>query len=275
MKWYQNLVPISLRPDSTRPRKIKTDGDNTALKATIHLSAILSYYIDDAELDAVNPCLNWPKEKWAERSLPKGRGQFKKAEPEFMSKLGTAILNVGTEYSQMLGDCILIVLMTGARRSEIELAEKSWFNFTTSYSRINLPPGFAKNDKKDKKGQTIYIGPFCKMLISPYVTNCKKKNELIFKTPNNGKHGISTRRAMNFIRKKSGDPTLTVHDLRHLFSSACIDCDIEGEVRETLLRHNVIQTNRLRYGGSSEKTLQDAVNKVEQHLRDLLASTIS
>lgn len=268
MKWKQELVLISKREDSGIERNITTNGNSTAKHAVSYLSAILSFHIETDELDAVNPCFRWSKKENSKRPVPKDRKI--RAETEFMKKLGNALAEVAGKFKEPVHSVLLVELLTGARRDEIESMTKSWIDINPSYSRINLPPGFAKNDKKDKKGKEIYLGTLSKEIIQDYASRCRSKNELVFKPVKGGKGKISTRRAMTIIKERVGKPNFTVHDLRHLFSSACIDCKIEGEVRETLLGHNVVQSNKLAYGGSSVKTLQESVQIVEDHLSTMV-----
>lgn len=265
MKWWEDLVPVSLRPESTgsTKRKIKTDGNSNAMNALRTLSTILTFYIEEHSLDATNPCIKWSRTEREKRPLPEREIT---ADPELLELLGKAYKGLSEKFHISVQHALLVNLLTGARRNELEALECGWVKLTTRYARIELPPGFGKTDKKKRKGKKIYLGKLCRQIIEDYVSKCKSVDERVFKPVKGGSGKISLRRAWESIRKAIGKPDYHIHDQRHLFSSACIDLDVKTEVKEILLGHTVAKTIELRYGGAGVVTLQDVVNRVEEYI---------
>ena len=147
---------------------------------------------------------------------------------------------------------IKMMILTGARKSEVLNATFEQFDLTNNY--WNKPC----NTTKQRKTHTIPIG----IKVIHIVEQLKKmsKNNFLFSNYK-GKPMIDIKRKWHVIRNQIKMPHLRLHDLRHSFASFMVNKGVPIRHISELLGHTNIQTT-LRYAHVFDESLKKAVNLI-------------
>jgi len=153
----------------------------------------------------------------------------------------------------LLEPIILMLLLTGARKSEVLKAK--WHNFDFERRTWQIPG----TDTKTGKTRTIPLSDSALEVLDKikYVDGCP----YVFPNPETQKPFTSIFRSWDTARKKAGLGEVRIHDLRHSFSSFLINSGRSIYEVSELLGHTQIKTT-MRYAHLANQTLLDAVNSV-------------
>jgi len=247
--------------DSIKPateRNSHHSGNTTANRAKQYLSGVLTWYIGLKDLLIRNVCQDWPKifASREEETRIEGLGK------QILAKLGDAFRQESPKSYSGACDSILLDLLTGGRRGELEAALCGYVYLSDSIAIIEFPRGKAKYDTRLIQGRSIYLGELGKSIIEKHIKG-KSPADKIF-TPKKGGNGkVSTTRTWRKIRAAAGRPDLRLHGLRHIWSSAAKSIKIHPDIREFLLGHTA---GNVVYGEFDENVLAAEINKIEKRI---------
>lgn len=157
----------------------------------------------------------------------------------------------------VLIDIIRFLLMTGARKMEVQRAE--WQHIDRRHNLWLIP-----NTKAGVARQVPLSDLALELLAAmPSATS----SPYIFPNPKTGKPFVSVFYAWNTVRKAAGLPDLRMHDLRHSFASMLVNEGRSLYVVQKLLGHAHIKTTE-RYAHLSNEALSTAVNATSRYFND-------
>lgn len=154
-----------------------------------------------------------------------------------------------TSRSPQLKHIVAMLLLTGARLSEVLNARREDFDFDTKMWKIEV----------NKSGKTRYVplsdGAIRLLDSMPSVAECPYP----FANPKTGKPYTSIFYAWDIVRQRAGLSDLRIHDLRHSFASFLINRGRSIYEVQKILGHTQIRTTQ-RYAHLSQETLLEAAN---------------
>ena len=150
-----------------------------------------------------------------------------------------------------------LLLLTGARVSEIRDAKWEWVNFEKKH--IRLP------DSKTGR-RNIQLSPLALETLSniPHIEG----NPYIICGKSAGKPLVNARKPWLRIRKKAEIDDVTLHDLRHSYAAASVRAEIPMYYIQKLLGHKQLRTTE-RYAHLAENPIQEAADLVGKQLEKL------
>lgn len=165
------------------------------------------------------------------------------------------------DHDQLATDAILLLLLTGARRSEITQAK--WENLDLRRRTLLVP-----RSKSGKPRKIILNGHAVSLFRSIQRTG---GNPFVFPLPSTGRPPTTLFRQWHRIRCKAGLPDLRLHDLRHSFASFLVNKGVSLYVVQGLLGHTQIRTTQ-RYAHLDQQTLLSAAEVVSGYLQEAPSS---
>lgn len=147
-----------------------------------------------------------------------------------------------------------LLLLTGARLSEIRDARWEWVNL--DMGTLQLP-----DSKTGKK--TIYLSPVAIEVLKaiPRVDG----NPYIIVGAKEGCPLVCAKNPWQRIRNKAGIPNVRIHDLRHTFASICVGQGFTIQMVAKLLGHSQIRTSE-RYAHLADNPIKAAVDSIGKHI---------
>jgi integrase len=157
--------------------------------------------------------------------------------------------------NKVAANTILLLLLTGARRNEINRAKWDYLNWE---SRTLLVP-------VSKTGRPRMIA-LCQSAIS-LLEGLRRsaQSEYIFPSPITGRPSPSLHFPWRRIKRRAGLPGLRLHDLRHSFASFLVNGGVSLYVVQQLLGHVNYRTTQ-RYAHLMPEALAKAVASLDEHL---------
>lgn len=157
--------------------------------------------------------------------------------------------------SQDFADVIRLLLLTGARKSEIERLEWGWIDWERKL--VRLP------DSKTG-GRSLHLSqPAYELLVRR--RPLYQTEQYVFPSSLDKGHYRSTGVEWQRFRKSIGLPSVRLHDLRHTFASLAANNGVPLNVVGGLLGHTQVATTK-RYAHLYDDTLQEAVNNVSRQI---------
>ncbi len=150
--------------------------------------------------------------------------------------------------SQVVPDIIELLILTGARKSEV--VNLPWQELDLKQGLWTIPP--ERNKAKTRK--TIPLSQGALRILEKRKHN---GSEYVFPNPKTGgpiKHFHNT---WDRVRKNAGIPDVRIHDLRHNFASLLVNSGRSLYEVQKLLGHSNISTTQ-RYAHLTQDTLRDA-----------------
>jgi integrase len=190
-----------------------------------------------------NPCANIGRLK------TRARDQFLTVAD--IARLGVALKAHEDCWPQ---DCALIrlLLLTGARKAEIETLEWDWLDGAVAH----LP--------RSKTGpKTLFLGAQAQTALASLPR--AKAVPFVFPSADGSKAARVKPYLWNCVRKAAGLQQFTLHDLRHSFASHAAMNGVTMPVMSRLLGHALLESTE-RYAHLDTRSVRDAATRVSGHL---------
>jgi integrase len=190
-----------------------------------------------------NPCANIGRLK------TRARDQFLSVAD--IARLGVTLKAHEQRWPQ---DCALIrlLLLTGARKAEIETLEWDWLDGAVAH----LP--------RSKTGpKTLFLGAQAQTALESLPR--AKAVPFVFPSADGSKAARVKPYVWNSLRKAAGLQQFTLHDLRHSFASHAAMNGVTMPVMSRLLGHALLESTE-RYAHLDTRSVRDAATRVSGHL---------
>jgi integrase len=189
-----------------------------------------------------NPC------KGVERNHEEGCERF------FSQSELAAISDALAGYQGVAGDCIRLIMLTGARPNEAMKAE--WSEFDSQPGYWVKPSAHTKQRKKHE----LPLGPAAIELIDRL--RKKRKGKWLFPGDKPGTHMVALWWVWHHVRDRAGlDKSARIYDLRHTFASVGAGGGLSLPIIGRLLGHTQSKTTQ-RYAHLSDDPLREAATKI-------------
>jgi integrase len=152
--------------------------------------------------------------------------------------------------NEMLQYIIPMLILTGARKSEVINAQWSEFDLNHKQWRISVT----------KAGKPRYV-PLSENVLKMLASMPRDDNPWVFANPKTHKPYVSIFDSWNTARKRAGLSDVRIHDLRHSFASFLVNAGRSLYEVQRILGHSQIRTTQ-RYAHLSQDTLINAANVV-------------
>lgn len=174
--------------------------------------------------------------------------------PEELKRLLNALEHC---QSPVVPDIIRMLILTGARRSEV--SHLPWSELDLEEGLWTLPA--ARN--KSKRQKVLPLSDAAVILLKARQGN---SSSYVFPNPKTGKPLVSVHETWNKIRINARLPDLRIHDLRHSFASFLVNAGHSLYEVQRLLGHTDVSTTQ-RYAHLEKSTLKKATQSIEKLLK--------
>jgi len=188
-----------------RGRSIVKGGEGAARSAVLSLSSCYSWAIDQGIVDE-NPCLSVKKSK------PRKMERFLSQEEATRLFATLHELQVCGQIDGGFADMIRLLLLTGARKSEIQ--ELQWREIDFERQLIRLSRERSKTGEK-----TIPLNDEALRILKDRLRRRKISNIHAFPSRRSAGPAQGLQKAWNFARTRADLSDVRLHDLRHSFAS--------------------------------------------------------
>jgi len=228
--------------------------------------AVISHIFNTAEKWALmprggNPCrgINRFQEKRRERLL----------NDEELTRLGDVLRTSATEStprkaSVSAGEdwravcCIWMLLLTGARLSEILAMEWSWIQWDRGIARLPDSKTGTKNLPLPEAALSILHAVRHRLSSEP-------PSKYVLPGDRRGRHFIGIQKAWQRTRERAGIPDVRLHDLRHCYASTAVAAGESLYIVGTIMGHQHATTTQ-RYAHLASGPIRDAANRNAERL---------
>jgi integrase len=159
--------------------------------------------------------------------------------------------------NKVVGDIVLFLLSTGARKDEVLNAMHSQFD--RGNCRWEIPAGVSKS----KKRRTVHLNDIALGILDRLKAN--GKSEYLFVSSRTGQRMKSISKVWGRIRREAGIPDCRLHDLRHSYASylANAGCN-EFQIQQALGHASTVTTRR--YVHMSQESMQKAAGAASDRI---------
>jgi integrase len=161
------------------------------------------------------------------------------------------IVSIYKKSDQIAARAVLLLLVTGARRSEVTQAK--WEHVDMQRRTLLVPIA------KSGKPRTIALNGAAIELLQSMTP--EPGSEYIFRSPSTGRPYTKLWHQWHRIRRRAGLPDLRLHDLRHSFARFLVNRGVSLYVVQGLLGHTQPRMTQ-RYAHLAPQTLVDAAEVV-------------
>lgn len=217
------------------------NGKPTANRALTVLKAMFNSAIDWDLWDGTNPSSRIKKFK----EKPRTRA----VTPDELKKIYSALR---CEPNKDLRDFIMVLLLTGARKGNVE---------TMTWEDINLDSGiWVIPDTKNGESQRVKLAPSIRSILRSRCTDNDEPSGYVFPGVGKTGHIVEPKKAWIRVLEKSKIRDLRMHDLRHAFGSSLAATGANQFVIRDALGHKDISSSS-RYVQNSDDVIMASIEK--------------
>ena len=247
------MTAKSEKSEKKRGRITVTGGEGTARRTRTTAAAMFAWGIEHGYVKA-NP---FTSVKLAAAPV-RERFLSRKAAADLLDAL--TAMEDGEDMSRAVGDAIRLLLLTGARKTEI--AGLRWSEVEVDRKRLLLPPERTKAGGKTGE-RHITLSPPALEILTRRRPKDAKPDGYVFPAGRGDGHIVAIRRPFLKACEKAGLSGYRVHDLRHSFASFLVADGASLFLVGKLLGHASTRTAE-RYAHLSGDPLQDAAAAIGQ-----------
>jgi integrase len=239
-----------------RGRIVVTGGDGIGRRTRVTAAAMYAWGLEHGRIKGANPFAS------VKLSAPPVRERFlSRAEAGCLLDALSA-LETDKAISTTFGDAIRLLMLTGARKTEI--LGLRWSELDMGRSLLTLPPERTKAGGKTGE-RRITLSPPALQILSARRPNDAEPEDFVFPAFRGDGHIVGVRRVFAKACATAKLTGLRVHDLRHSFASFAIADGASLFLVGKLLGHASARTTE-RYAHLSGDPLQDAAAAVGRRL---------
>ncbi len=246
---------VDERGDKLRGRAIVRGGAGVALRTRMTTAAMFSWGIEHGLVKS-NPFSS------LKMSTPPQRERFLSREEAGRLLDALDSLEADGGINPAFGDAIRLLLLTGARKTEI-LGLK-WREVNVDRKTLLLPPERTKAGGQNGE-RRIMLSPPALAIIERRRSATSLPEGFVFPALRGDGHIIGVRRGFARACERAGLENVRIHDLRHSFASFAIADGASLFLVSKLLGHANARTSE-RYAHLSGDPLQDAVAAIGERL---------
>lgn len=246
---------VDERSEKKRGRAIVKGGPGIARRTLMTAAAMFAWGIEH-ELVSSNP--------FAAVKLPAAPVRERFLSREEASRLLEALeaLEATKTINPAFGDAIRLLLLTGARKTEI--LGLMWGEVDTERRLLRLPPERTKAGGKNGERRIVLSPPALEILAARRPEGATSK-DYVFPALRGGGHIVGVRRVFAKACEQAGLEGVRLHDLRHSFASFAVADGASLFLVSKLLGHANARTSE-RYAHLSGDPLQEAVAAIGNRL---------
>jgi len=239
-----------------RGRVLVSGGAGVARRTRTTAAAMYAWGLEHGRIKGANPFAS------VKLTTPPARERFlSRAEAGKLLDAITALESDKT-ISTTFGDALRLLLLTGARKTEI--LGLRWSEVDMGRSTLTLPPERTKAGGKTGE-RRITLSPPALQILSARRPDNAEPDDFVFPSMRGEGHIIGLRRVFAKACAAAGLAGVRVHDLRHSFASFAIADGVSLFLVGKLLGHANTRTTE-RYAHLSNDPLQDAAAAIGRRL---------
>jgi integrase len=231
-------------------------GDGVARRTKLTAAAMFAWGLEHGRIKGENPFAR------VKLTTPPVRERFLSQSEAARLFEALSDLETGQAISSAFADAIRILLLTGARKTEI-LGLK-WAEVDLERRLILLPPERTKSGGKTG-ARRITLSAAAIDILNERKAEAPKSADYVFPAESKAGHAIALRRPFNKACALAGLNGVRIHDLRHSFASFALADGVSLFLVGKLLGHASSRTTE-RYAHLSGDPLQDAVATIGRRL---------
>jgi integrase len=246
-----------------RGRVLVSGGEGVARRTRTTAAAMYAWGLEHGRIRGANP--------FASVKLATAAARERFLSREEAGRLLDALkaLEASKAVSQTFGDAIRLLMLTGARKTEI--LGLRWSEIDMGRSLLTLPPERTKAGGKTGE-RRITLSPPALQILSTRRPKNAKPEDFVFPAYRGKGHVIGVRRVFGKACEAAGLTGVRVHDLRHSFASFAIADGASLFLVGKLLGHASARTTE-RYAHLSGDPLQDAAASIGRRLMPVTAKS--
>jgi integrase len=249
-------------------------GEGTARRTRTTAAAMFAWGVEHGHISGANPFAS------VKLNAPRIRERFLSREEAGKMLDALADLETQANFNRAYGDAIRLLVLTGARKTEI--LGLRWSEVDFARTTLVLPPERTKAGGKTGERRVV-LSPSAIAILSKRrqevdtarrQAKAEKKEfaepEFVLPAARGAGHAVGLRRAFTKVCEVAGLPAVRVHDLRHSFASFAIADGASLFLVAKLLGHANVRTAE-RYAHLSGDPLQDMVKTIGSRLMPIKA----
>jgi integrase len=246
----------AIKSGAKRGRIVVTGGEGVARRTRLTAAAMFAWGLDNGRIQGGNP---FSKVKL---TAPPTRERFLSRDEALRLFAALTDLEGEGKINPMFADTIRLLLLTGARKTEI--LGLRWSEVDWERNRIQLPPARTKAGGKTGARRIVLSPPAVEILRRRHRLR-HEQDAFVFPANSKSGHAIAARRPFLAACKQAGLSGVRVHDLRHSFASFAVAEGASLFLVGKLLGHASTRTTE-RYAHLSADPLQVAAAAIGQAL---------
>jgi integrase len=248
--------------ERTRPRgRARVTGGQATARRTAAVASAMFAWATEHGLVGINPF------RGIKLSRAPVRERFLSRDEAVRFLDAIADLQHKSLLSETFGDALRLLLLTGARKTEI--LGLRWSEVDELRKVLVLPPERTKAGGKTGERRISLSAPALEILSKRIATSSGEtqatESLFVFPAARGEGHAIGLRRAFTKVRANASLEGLRIHDLRHSFASFAVAEGASLFLIGKLLGHANARTTE-RYAHLANDPLQDAANQVGRRI---------